>query len=128
MAISVIYDTSERVYTVRVSAGAIARTVEVDDVHVVDLDDRGHVVRIEVLDPAAVDLARVADQFRLDVELSEVLAAIRSVVPTLAASTSSPATMWTRLAAPAGHIGAVPGRSSTSHRPAPREIELIGNS
>jgi len=126
MAIFVTYDTSERVYTVRVGEGPVARTIEVDDVHIVDVDDQGRPLNIEVLDPSAADLPRVAGEFGLDDKLAEILAAVGTQVPTVVASTTANL-VWLAMSAPPGQISVAPATSAGEHRPAPREIELIGN-
>jgi len=89
MGIFVAYDTSERVYSLRLQDEPTANTVEVDDVHIVDLDQNGAVVAIEVLDPVAADLAMVAERFGLNDQLEEMLAAVRGTVPTLVTGTAA---------------------------------------
>jgi hypothetical protein len=85
------YDRDDDVYTIRLRDGSVARTIELPDgVHLVDLDDDDRPVRLEVLDPAAADIAGVAQQFDLGIQVEELLALVRGACPL----TTSGSTRW----------------------------------
>jgi len=128
MAIFVTYDASEQAFAVHLDAQPVARTVEVDDVHLVDLGEDGHVVGIEVLDAPAADLERVAAEYGFEDSLEEITTAVRAVVPTVIATTRLGTTAtWVTMEATAGQIRSVQNRSSAAASAVPREIELVGN-
>jgi uncharacterized protein YuzE len=83
MAVQVTYDTISDVYTIELSPRPIARTVEFDGVHLVDLDEDGSVVSIEVLDPDRARLSDVANEFGLTDQLSEIEVKVSGEVPPL---------------------------------------------
>lgn len=127
MPLLVTYDPTEAVYTIRLREGAVAKSVEVGETHVVDLDDEGRVLSIEVLDPSEADLAAVAQEFGLgDAELAAIEQAVRGSVPTVAVGTSkTEATLWIPMHGPASSLAhhgtpSAPG----SAFPPPREISL----
>lgn len=81
MAVHVTYDTIGDVYAIDLVPAPVARTVEFDDAHLVDLADDGSVVSIEVLDPDRARLNEIAAQFGLEDQLPEIEEAVRNSVP-----------------------------------------------
>lgn len=81
MAVNVTYDTNSNVFCAEIADGAVARTVEFDENHLVDLSDGGRVLAIEVLDPDNARLKEVAGQFGLADQLPELLEAVEAAIP-----------------------------------------------
>jgi uncharacterized protein YuzE len=89
----VTYDTAAQVYAVDLRQGDVARTVEFDDAHLVDLDATGNVLSIEVLTLDPPRIAEIAAAYDLGVPLGEILSAISSAVPP-GLSTGAPSAAW----------------------------------
>lgn len=83
MEMLVTYDSSADAVYIYVQHGAqVARSVLIDDSRVVDLDDDGRVVGIEVLSPSpAFKLEDIIDRFHLEPIKEQLLTAAREFRP-----------------------------------------------
>lgn len=129
MPVHVTYDITGDVYAIKLRSRPIARTVEVDGVHLVDLADDGSVVGIEVLDPDHAELRQVASEFGLTDQLPEIEAEVRKAVPPI----TRPGALYvsyTMAVATAAHYVpgslalAKSGRAESKSLPPAREVEL----
>jgi uncharacterized protein YuzE len=72
--ISYRYDQDADALDIRVASGSVARTVEIDTGTLVDVDEVGAVLSIEVIRPARRwPLAEVLEQFDIDSEDADML-------------------------------------------------------
>jgi uncharacterized protein YuzE len=72
----VTVDTTTGVFSVDLDVGEVARTVEFDDSHLLDLDDAGRVLSIEVLTPDDPKIKEIAEQHGFVELVPDILAAI----------------------------------------------------
>jgi uncharacterized protein YuzE len=75
------YDPVGDVLTVHLAEGEVARTIEVDPEHLVDLAEDGTVLAFELLDPDTGRLASLARDFGLSDRLDEIRAVIDAQLP-----------------------------------------------
>jgi uncharacterized protein YuzE len=111
MPITASYDPEADALYVRLADGARARTIEVDDVVYVDVDEGGRAVGLELLYPSlGLDAQKIADATGLHSRMTEVLAAVAAVgapiaIPTITGGAHfTSATIQTRI--PEGTTGA----------------------
>lgn len=82
-------DPRSGVFSVELVSGQFARTVQIDEDHLVDLDAGGRVLSIEVLDPANPKIEEIAARFGIEDQVPEILAAIdASLTPKAGTATS----------------------------------------
>lgn len=72
----VTYDREARALTVELEEGAVAGTAVFDEEHLVDLDENGRVVAIEVLTPDDPKIAEMARAYGFEERTGEILVAI----------------------------------------------------
>jgi uncharacterized protein YuzE len=74
----VILDTRSGVFSVELAEGQVARTIDFDSAHLVDVDSSGQVLSIEVLDPANPRIEEIAASFGIEDRVPEILRAIEA--------------------------------------------------
>lgn len=74
------YDKQANALYIRIRRGESARQQEFSEDILVDIDENGALLGIEVLDPEA-DLAGLVRHFKLDPHLLDVVAKIRQLIP-----------------------------------------------
>lgn len=86
----VTYDTNARVFSVELDRGKVARTVEFDDSHLVDLSSDGRVLSIEILTPENPSIEDMAARFGFEDRVPEILEAVEAALaPRLETGSSS---------------------------------------
>lgn len=69
---SVTYDRNHRVFTIELAEGAVARTVEFDDAHLVDLDAHGRVLSVEILTVDDPRIEALAGRFGFEDRIDQI--------------------------------------------------------
>lgn len=123
MPVTARYDQEADALYVRLQAGERKRTVEIDDVTYVDVNDEGRPIGIELLYPSmGVNLEGVARAFGFRAELGPIATAIAETgapvpVPTYTGGTRLASTTMTTLAVE-GTIAADHGDTTSGAAPA----------
>ena len=83
-------DTITGVFSVDLEAGQVARTVEFDDSHLVDVADDGRVLSFEVLTPDDPKIEEIAEQYGFVERVPEILVAVEAArAPQITTSTTA---------------------------------------
>lgn len=86
----VTVDTITGVFSVDLEAGQVARTVEFDDSHLVDVADDGRVLSFEVLTPDDPKIEEIAEQYGFVERVPEILVAVEAArAPQITTSTTA---------------------------------------
>jgi uncharacterized protein YuzE len=72
----VTYDRNVRALTVELEEGSVAGTVAFDEEHLLDLDEDGQVLAVEVLTPDDPKIAEMATAYGFEDRVPEILVAI----------------------------------------------------
>jgi uncharacterized protein YuzE len=76
----VTVDTSAGIFSVDLASGRVAETVEFDESHLIDLDEDGRVLSIEVLTPDDPKIEEIAEKYGLERRVPEILSAIQAAL------------------------------------------------
>lgn len=100
------YDLDANALYVRLTDRAVARTVQIDEGTLVDLDDSGAVVGIEVIQPERVwPLNEILDSYNIPADQASELRAYFLRTPTLNQSWAYPAPIAARTTTQPAHPG-----------------------
>ena len=73
-------DSRSGVFSVDIDTGAVARTAQFDDSHLVDLAEDGRVLSLEILDPADPKIKEMAARFGFEEQVPQILTAIEEAL------------------------------------------------
>lgn len=121
---SVTIDSRTGVFSVDLRAGQVARTVEFDDTHLVDIDANGTVLSIEVLTPDDPKIQEIAAQYGFGELVPAIHAAIAAAcAPQITTKTTS---QFRDMQATVRFVGgSLVGTRPAEVKPPPRELTLI---
>lgn len=128
----VTYDRAARALTVVLEeAGleerSVAKTAAYDEEHLVDLDENGRVLAIEVLTPEAPKVAEMAQAYGFEDRVPQILVAILEALTAPREVETGAGTKWTDMSSTRSHVdpGPVEWRAASASAPLHHQKVLL---